>query len=176
MFTIRQMKMIRSKKHTTMKTITLINGNLAKRISIVVIALLIGSGLFAQKSVGNIDFQQLTANLIDGTEDIIAAFSYSNEEVMIEEEVQFENWMINLEKWANKMDTVSKSEMLEDLKSTEAEFTEEQVEFESWMFESDWLKENNHHHSETSKSVNKEEIQLESWMSTPKEWLVAKSN
>ncbi len=161
------------KNNKAMKTSTVNIRIFAKKCSITLIALSISAGLFSQKSVLKYEIQQFTNNVFSSTEEILSAFSFSYEETMIEEDVRFEDWMMDLEKWATKMDSMTKKDEKETLNSKEVEFTEDQIDFESWMFDSNWLNESKHFNHSEKKEINTEsELQLEAWMSKPGEWSV----
>ena len=147
------------------------------KVALLAIAIFFSVGIFAQSSVGNYDIKSLSANLIKSSDDIISAYKNSVEtDFFYEDQINLEEWMINLEAFAegtssssNEVSEHSLSEL--DLNDV---FTEEELIFEDWMINADWGSKSDLSSDECD-YFYEEALQLEEWMCCPKEWSVKTS-
>jgi len=75
----------------------------------------------------------------------------------IEKELEFEDWMTDLDKWSKVTDSASGISF-----EKEMQFEEEELQLENWMMEPNWIRPD---------VKNKKEIQIESWMINPVNWI-----
>jgi hypothetical protein len=135
------------------------------KISLVIVAIFFSGSLMAQKSFKSYDLKNSTTELFKkGSSEIAEAFFAKKEEIK-EEEVSFEEWMIDLENFSKSLDSssVDKQEAKETLSKEELEILNEQVELEDWMMELDW-------NYKSSDFLNEAVVELESWMTDLKKW------
>ena len=117
-------------KIKTMKTKTNQQGITAK-LSLLIVAMFFSLGIFAQNSVASYQIKSLSDNLIISSDEIISSLKVSIEtDFFYEDQINLEEWMIDLEKFADN----SKSSLVE-----EDEFTEEELNLEEWMIDTDWI-------------------------------------
>ncbi len=150
-----------------MKTTTHNNGRRLQGMVLIVVAGLIPLNLFAQKSINNYEIQKFTDNLFRSTEDIISAFTRTNSaEMNFDEDVELEDWMMDLDQWRISLDSgsvVKEDDVPEPVKITdEPGISQPAVDdlFEDWMFRTDWLK-------AQGPSAMDDELEFEPWMMKP---------
>ena len=137
----------------------------AVKICLVAIFISPFAELEAQKALKSYDFKNTTNKLLKrSTEEILKAFN-AKSDFFYEEEIPFEDWMMDLEKFGKSLDSsdLKKSEYDDVLKKVSMELIEEDLQLESWMTESDWS-------YKSSDFLVEDEIQLEDWMSKPRSW------
>jgi len=135
---------------------------------LIISALMISAGAFAQKSVNKYDIKELSTDIFKSKDEINLAFnSVKEKKAFYEEEITFEEWMIDLKSWVKSLDssaTIKNNKPVSRLMmESESEFIEENLEFEDWMLEANWIE-----HEE----INENELKLEDWMKSPKNWNV----
>ena len=139
-----------------MKTKTNQQGITAK-LSLLIVAMFFSLGIFAQNSVASYQIKSLSDNLIISSDEIISSLKVSIEtDFFYEDQINLEEWMIDLEKFADN----SKSSLVE-----EDEFTEEELNLEEWMIDTDWINSDCDYFYEAP-------LQFEDWMCCPREWTV----
>jgi hypothetical protein len=128
-------------------------------------AIMMSTGVFAQKSLKTFDIKDLTASLFSTTEEIVTAMKESKEKkAFYEDDILLEEWMTDLDYWAKSMDSSS----IEKGKSAkpmipgeETEIIEESLEIEEWMLDYNWIE---------KEDFEEEELKLEDWMQNPENW------
>jgi len=152
------------KAKTDQRTITL-------KVAFLSIAIFFSIGIFAQNSIGNYDIKSLSANLIKSSDNILSAYKNSvATDFFYEDQINLEEWMINLEEFA----TGISSSLIEISEPTLSEadlnliFTEEELILEDWMICSDW-------DSNDGDYFYEEALQMEKWMCCPREWRIKTS-
>jgi hypothetical protein len=140
-----------------MKTRTNINNLTVRNFAVVFFLSMASTGLFAQKSL-NEDFRNFTANIFRSTEEIAASVLKIDEMPLVEQELKFGDWMIELDAWGRTIDTASAG----SAKETDS-FEQEELNFEDWMLKTNWLEPANSEKTDP-------EMELESWMMNPCSW------
>lgn len=141
---------------------------MASKLSLVIVAILFSSSLFAQKSFNSFDLKNSTNELFKKSSEEIADAFFSKKEDIKEEEVSFEEWMIDLENFSKGLDSsaLSKESLKETMSAEEMEEMEilnEEVELEVWMTELDW-------NYMSTDFLNEAVIEIEDWMTDLKKW------
>lgn len=143
-------------QNKTMKTKTN-HKRITARVALLIVAIFFSLGIFAQKSITNYQIKSLNENLLLSSDEIISSLRVSIEtDFFYEDQINLEDWMIDLEKFAKNS---KPSTIVED------EFIEEELELEEWMIDTDWLKKDCDYFYEAP-------LQFEDWMCCPKEWTV----
>lgn len=139
-----------------MKTKTNQN-RITARVTLLIVAIFFSLGIFAQKSITNYQIKSLSENLVLNSDEIINSLKVSTEtDFFYEDQINLEDWMIDLEKFAKNSKS---STIIED------KFTEEELCLEEWMIDTDWLNKECDYFYEAP-------LQFEDWMCCPKEWTV----
>lgn len=130
------------------------------------------SGIYAQKSLNSFDIKKYTSDLFQSTNEIIFAINSSKEQkAFYEEDILLEEWMIDLELWADKMDSslneASKETNAPAIKEDSEFILENELELEDWMLYYEWI------HTEI---FQEEELTMEDWMVYPKMWNIYACN
>ena len=148
-----------------MKTQNLNTGKILSRTVLIITAIMISSGIYAQKSLNSFYLNKYTAELFQSTNEIISALNSSKEQkAFYEEDILLEEWMIDLESWANKMDSSKNQAPANNTRGVNEEnevLLENELELEDWMLNSDWIQ---------VEFVEEEDLTLEAWMMYPKMW------
>lgn len=144
--------------------------NFFKGITLMILALFISSTINAQMSATNLDFKSVTNSIIKrSTEEIRSAFEGRNE-IFFEEEIPFEEWMMNLKEFEKNTDSSilrknNSSELPSDKSLNNNDGDEEyekDILIEEWMISYNW---------ESADKLNPDgNLALEKWMSSPKSW------
>ncbi len=153
-----------------MKTQNLNTGTITGRMIIILIALMISPGVFAQNSLKSFNSKNYTENIFGSKNQIINALNSSGEKkAFYEEEIQLEEWMINLEKWAERIDSISPSthKTTKRIEEKNDLLLEEDMEIEHWMIDYKWFQQ---------ESFTENELILEEWMNYPKMWNIYACN
>lgn len=140
-----------------MKTPKCSTRKILKKISLSILAIIISTGMFAQKSLNTFDLKQYASDLFQTTAEIITEMNKVKEKrAFYEEEIRMEEWMINLEQWAEKTDSFGNSGNKEN-KIGEV-ILEERFELENWMMDlKEWK-------CPEKEIFTEEEMDLEQWM------------
>lgn len=149
-----------------MKTLNLNTGKTLSRTVLIITAIMISSGIYAQKSLNSFYLNKYTAELFQSTNEIISALNSSKEQkAFYEEDILLEEWMIDLESWANKMDSSRNQAPANNnnrgINEENEVLLENELELEDWMLHADWIQ---------IEYVEEEELTLEAWMMYPKMW------
>lgn len=126
---------------------------------LLVLAFLTAAPAISQMNSVKSDLNYLQTKLVVTAEEAIEAVK-DYRSISLENEMEFENWMLDLEKWSKTIDSVSVGENAE-IYSTESEkemVLETELELEGWMLKTDWVE--NHD----------KELILENWMVNPRNW------
>lgn len=140
-----------------MKTQNCFTGKILRRISLSILAIMISTGMFAQKSLNSVEFKQYASELFQSTGEITFAInSVKEKRAFYEEDVLLEKWMIDLGHWVEKMDSFASSET-EEINNEEL-IIEEKLELENWMADlKEWK-------CPEKEIFTEEEMYLELWM------------
>ena len=116
-----------------------------KGMAILLAGILLSTGLFAQKT----ELKTLPVSFLRTTDQIVyAMLGVSEANVFIEEKVELEDWMTDLNKWAEAVELTE-----------ETEFSEDNMQLEDWMTRTDWIQ-------EEKQMPMDDTLQMESWMMT----------
>ncbi|MFW5645027.1 MAG: hypothetical protein ACOCZL_03870 [Bacteroidota bacterium] len=149
-----------------MKTLILNTGKIVNRTILMAAAILLSSGIYAQKSFSSFDLKNYSSELFRSTNQIISALNTAKEQkAFYEEEILLEEWMIDLETWMKKIDT-STNKIIKEENTLNAEeknevIRENELELENWMLNYDWIE---------KEYFQEEELAMEDWMIYPKMW------
>ncbi len=149
-----------------MKTLNLNTGKILSKTVLLITAIMISSGIYAQKSLNSFHLNKYTAELFQSTNEIISALNSSKEQkAFYEEDILLEEWMIDLESWANQMDS-SKNQSpannnTQEVNEENEVILENELELEDWMLHIDWIQ---------LEYFEEEELTMETWMIYPKMW------
>ena len=163
-YSYQQRKIKTMKAKTDQLTITI-------KVAFLSIAIFFSIEIFAQSSIGNYDIKNLSANLIQSSDDIISAYKNSiASDFFYEDQINLEEWMINLEEFTTGSSSSSIEISDHSLSETDLNliFTDEELILEDWMTCSDWSSNNYDYFYE-------EALQMEEWMCCPREWRIKTS-
>jgi hypothetical protein len=126
---------------------------------------LFGLAAEAQKTMKTENYNQLSY-IFNMEKDKIVTIIFSpaaNNEIL-EKDIEFENWMADLNEWAGKSDSGSyEASEMNEAPAMDEQF-EQDMDFESWMFEKDLTKE--------EAILTEDSLKFETWMYTPSNWTV----
>ncbi len=146
-----------------MKTLTKNTGKRLHKFVVLVVAGMISVTLYSQKSITSYELQKFTTSLFSSTEQIMKAFAgNTSADLFFEEEIEFEEWMMDLNKWIISIDTGSVTKKAAGPET--GEVLDEEMHFEDWMFRTDWVK-------DIKTSAIDEEMEFEDWMMRPFDWV-----
>ena len=139
----------------------MIQNRIKARAAILLVALLISSGLFAQKSLNYFEVKNVSNEILRSSYDILAEIKSAFEtDFFFEEPIKLEEWMLDLNLFAKD----SKDECTSVENNMITNFEDSQ-DIEDLMMETDW----NYILNENFKD---EVLKLEKWMCCPDEWII----
>jgi hypothetical protein len=128
------------------------------KMILTVLTLIFAVPAFGQMNTSKLNFNTLQTKIVATAEEVLDAVKDYNEIRTLDNEIEFESWMMDLEEWSKEVDSssVGNTEMEAGLESEMNLDTE--MEMEEWMLETDW-----------SENLDRELV-LEDWMSEPRNW------
>lgn len=132
-------------------------------ISLLFVCFTLSTNIIAQKSSSSDHLDKIANYTLANNSDLFYKTS-TNHEAFLEEEIPFEEWMLDLNKFLKKVDSSvlsAKEESTASAENSEMEL-EAELELEDWMIELG----RNSGYTESQE----EDIEIEEWMINPKMW------
>ncbi len=132
---------------------------------LLLVAFLTATPAMSQMNSIKTDLGTIQAKLLVNAEEVMEAVK-DYRYLSLENEIEFESWMMDLDKWSKSIDSVSVGENAEtfSIESETEMVLESELELEGWMLETDWVE--NHD----------KELVMENWMTNPRNWNLCSCN